>query len=541
MISVTSHLETKIRTALAAIGNGPLRPRVMSLFEVLGYRSDRVPRLDSVNDLRDIGRNRTRKQLLLLSTWSDACALFQLTVDEMPVRSSILQRRIKPGQPESILFLAAELFPWEYSEWDLKHMAVIVNRIFAIPVIVTYRIRRRGDEMPVLAVAAVHRRANRIDETRDVLEYVALVQDIRIDNPDPVHVEILVGLSLEKLVRGHGIRRVDELHLAWERTLGSVDALSSFDPYKLYLRDLSRYPRIKNSQIEREIARRARAGDHEAAEHLVTGNLPFVISHVKQYQGQGLSLAELVCMGNEGLLKAEKKYDPDMGVKFISYAKWWIDQTVIKGIAEDTRPVRIPLNQNSNLIRLPRIEAALTQKLWRSPTDQEVADELDESVATVRALRRVATSELRLDAPLHRSDPGSASLGEYLWALEDADIVKDVENQTRRKFLEKVFERYLNDRERKILVLYFGLDDGDEMTLEQIGKLFGVTRERIRQIRNRVFDKLRASPDGTALQDLWSANTSNAFSNVGEWLPGLDDSVDCTDALRYSTQTEVTG
>lgn len=526
---------------LATIGNGPLRQRMTELFEVLGYQSDRVPRLDTVDDLRDMGRNRTSKQLSLLSSWSDACALFQLTVDEIPVRSSILQRRIEPGQPESILFLAAELFPWEYSEWDLKNMAVVVNRIFAIPVIVTYRIRRRENENPVLAIAAVHRRTNRIDETRDVLEYVALVRDIQIDNPAPVHVEMLTGLSMETLVRRHGIHHMDKLHLAWERTLKNVDALRSLDPYKLYLRDLDQYPRIESAQVEREIARRARAGDHEAAKHLVTGNLPFVISHVKQYQSLGLSLPELVCIGNEGLLKAEKKYDPDRAVKFISYAKWWIDQTVIQGLAEQTRPVRIPLNQNTNLTRLSRMETALTQELLRSPTDQELADELDKSVETVRALRRVATGELSLDAPLDRSDHESASLGEYLWALEDADIVEDVVHQNQRKFLEKVFERYLNDRERKILVLYFGLDDGEEMTLEQIGKVFGVTRERIRQIRNRVFDKLRASPDGTVLQDLWSANASNAFSNIGEWLPEVDDAVDCAAAHGYATQTEVTG
>ena len=503
--------------ALAAIGNRPLRQGVTELFDVLGYRSDRVPGLDAVNDLRDLGRNRTRKQLSLLGAWSDACALFQLTVDEMPVRSSILQRRIEPGQPESVLFLAAELVPWEYSEWDLKYMAVIVNRIFAIPVIVTYRLCHREDEMPVLAVAAVHRRANRIDETRDVLEYVALVRGIRLDNPAPEHVEMLAGLSLERLVRGRGIRRVDELHLAWERALGSVGALGSFDPYELYLRDLDRYPQIENSQIEREIARRARAGEREAAERLVTANLPFVISHVKQYQGRGLSLAELVCIGNEGLLKAEKKFDPDRGVKFISYARWWIDQTVLKGLAEETRPIRIPLNQSTNLTRLSRMmETAVAQELGRSPTVQEIADELDESVETVWALRRVAAGELSLDAPLDKSDPESTSLGEHLSGMEDADIVEDVEDQARREFLEKVFDRYLTHRERKILVLYFGLDDGEEMTLEQIGELFGVTRERIRQIRNRAFDKLRASPDGAALEGLWGAKALNAVNNGGE-------------------------
>ena len=279
-------------------------------------------------------------------------------------------------------------------------------------------------------------------------------------------------------------------------------ALDSFDQY---LQDVERYPLIENPQIEREIARKARAGDRQAAERLVTANLRFVISYVKKYQGRGLNLAELVCIGNEGLLKAVKKFDPDKGVKFISYAVWWIRQTVLQALAEQTRSVRIPLNQNSNLVKLSRTETALTQKLGRSPTDREIADEMEEPVETVRALRRVASAELSLDAPLDKSDRDSASFGERFSGMDDADIEEDVEDQARREFLEKMFERYLTERERKILVLYYGLDDGEEMTLEQIGSLLGVTRERIRQIRNRAFDKLRASADGEALAGFWRA------------------------------------
>ena len=121
-----------------------------------------------------------------------------------------------------------------------------------------------------------------------------------------------------------------------------------------------------------------RAGDARAAERLVTANLRFVISYVKKYQGRGLGLAELVCIGNEGLLKAVKKFDPDKGVKFISYAVWWIRQTVLQALAEQTRSVRIPLNQNSNLARLARTDTQLTQTLGRSPTDQEIAEEIRE-------------------------------------------------------------------------------------------------------------------------------------------------------------------
>jgi RNA polymerase primary sigma factor len=280
-------------------------------------------------------------------------------------------------------------------------------------------------------------------------------------------------------------------------------ALDSFDQY---LYDVEKYPLIEDPGEERELARRARVGDKEAAERLVTANLRFVISYVKKYQGRGLGLAELVCIGNEGLLKAVKKFDPDKGVKFISYAVWWIRQTVLQALAEQTRSVRIPLNQNSNLVKLSRTDTALTQLLGRSPTDQEIADEMGEPVETVRALRRVAASELSLDAPIDRGDRDSASFGERFAGAEAEDIEETVESQAQREFLDRMFEKYLTERERKILYLYYGLDDGEERTLEEIGSLLGVTRERIRQIRNRAFEKLRESPDGEALATFWSAN-----------------------------------
>jgi RNA polymerase primary sigma factor len=196
-------------------------------------------------------------------------------------------------------------------------------------------------------------------------------------------------------------------------------ALDSFDQY---LQNVERYPLIEDPKEEREIARRALAGDREAAERLVTANLRFVISYVKKYQGRGLNLAELVCIGNEGLLKAVKKFDPDRGVKFISYAVWWIRQTVLQALAEQTRSVRIPLNQNSNLVKLSRTETALTQKLGRSPTDREIANEMKEPVETVRALRRVASAELSLDAKLDKSDRDSASFGDRFSGTHEADI-----------------------------------------------------------------------------------------------------------------------
>ena len=238
----------------------------------------------------------------------------------------------------------------------------------------------------------------------------------------------------------------------------SPHALGSFDQY---LQDVEKYPLIQDRREERELARRARRGDKEAAERLVTANLRFVISYVKKYQGRGLDISELVCIGNEGLLKAVKKFDPDRGVKFISYAVWWIRQTVLQALAEQTRSVRIPLNQNSNLSKLVRTDTRLTQSLGRTPTDAEIASEMEEHVDTIRALRRVAASELSLDAPIDRSDSNGASFGERFSGAEASEIEENVEAIACRDFLETMFEQYLTERERKILYLYYGLDDGE--------------------------------------------------------------------------------
>src|SRR3982074_1223739 len=149
-----------------------------------------------------------------------------------------------------------------------------------------------------------------------------------------------------------------------------------------YLQDIQKLPLITDAEEERRLARRAQAGDEKAAERLVTANLRFVISYVKKYQGHGLDLGELVAIGNEGLLKAVRKFDPDQGVKFISYAVWWVRQAVLKALAEQTRSVRIPLNQNSQLIRMSRTETYLSQELGREPTDDEIAMALADTAAT---------------------------------------------------------------------------------------------------------------------------------------------------------------
>lgn len=279
-------------------------------------------------------------------------------------------------------------------------------------------------------------------------------------------------------------------------------ATGAFDQY---LRDLQHLPLIRDPEEERRLAHLARRGDPEAAERLVTANLRFVISYVKKYQGHGLELGELVAIGNEGLLKAVRKFDPDQGVKFISYAVWWVRQAVLKALAEQTRAVRIPLNQSAALVRMARAEALLARVLRRDPSDGELAALLEESVHAIRDARRLATVELSLDAPLERGARDGGTLGERF--ADDSESAEDAtEQRLMREHLDRALAHALTPRERKILALYYGLEPGaEDMTLERIGALMGVTRERIRQIRERAFAKLRESPDGPALAGYWSA------------------------------------
>lgn len=282
------------------------------------------------------------------------------------------------------------------------------------------------------------------------------------------------------------------------RASARPSAGSSFDQYLL---DIRKLPMITDPKEEVRLAKRAQKGDTEAMDRLVTANLRFVISYVKRFQGHGLDLGELVAIGNEGLLKAVRKFDPAHGVKFISYAVWWVRQCVLKALAEQTRTVRIPLNQNAALLRMAKVEGLLSQELGRSPTDAETARVLNESVETIRASRLVSTVEISLDAPVERGESSSSTFGERVTGTANTDIEALVDLGLQREFLGKLFETYLTPRERRILSLYYGLEEGSEaLTLEGIGTLLGVTRERVRQIRERAFEKLRSSPEVRYLQ-----------------------------------------
>jgi RNA polymerase primary sigma factor len=262
-----------------------------------------------------------------------------------------------------------------------------------------------------------------------------------------------------------------------------------------YLYEVSRTP-LLTAQQEIAIAKRVRAGDEEAMQELVKRNLRFVISVAKKYQNRGLALTDLIGEGNVGLLTAARKFDPDQGVKFISYAVWWIRQAILASLARQGRTVRVPLNRTADLSRIVRTSETLRQELRREPTPEEIAHATGLSLDVVQSLAALNTSDVRLDAPL---DPeGDRSLIERFIADEQGDA----EQQAMDKFLSEEIEsalRTLPPRDAKVLRLYFGLDGGREHTLEEIGGMLGVTRERVRQLRDRALKRLREGDVGRAL------------------------------------------
>src|SRR5213593_992893 len=262
-----------------------------------------------------------------------------------------------------------------------------------------------------------------------------------------------------------------------------------------YLHEVSKTPLLTQKE-EIALARKVRAGDQEAMQELVKRNLRFVISVAKKYQNRGLPLTDLIGEGNVGLLTAARKFDPDQGVKFISYAVWWIRQAILAALARQGRTVRVPLNRTADLSRIVRTAEFLRQTLRREPTPEEISDATKLSLEVVQSLAALNTGDVRLDAPL---DPdGDRSLIERFIA-ED---LPDTEDQAMDRFLSDEIEQALNTlqrRDAKVLRLYFGLDGGREHTLEEIGGMLGVPRERVRQLRDRALKRLREGAVGKAL------------------------------------------
>lgn len=254
-----------------------------------------------------------------------------------------------------------------------------------------------------------------------------------------------------------------------------------------YLKEISQYPLIDRAE-EARLARGIRAGEEEALDKMVRSNLRFVVSVAKKYQNQGVPLSDLINEGNLGLIRAAHKFDETKGIKFISYAVWWIRQAILQALAEQSRIVRVPLNRAGALHRIGRRSSSLLQELGREPTVEEIARDLDIPESEVERTLAISQSHLSLDAPLI---PGEDSrLLDYLPDQFSPGPEDEAYDHALKETVEEALSS-LREREAKILRLYYGLDDQEPMTLEEIGDILGITRERVRQIKEKALIRLR--------------------------------------------------
>ncbi len=263
-----------------------------------------------------------------------------------------------------------------------------------------------------------------------------------------------------------------------------------------YLRDVSRHELI-TPEKEKELGARAQNGDEEAVQELARANLRFVISVAKKYQNRGVSLTDLIQEGNVGLVTAARKFDPEQGVKFISYAVWWIRQAILASLANHGRAVRVPLNRASDLARIFREKERLKQELGKDPTSEQLAKATDLTPELVESLQTLNAAEIRLDAPI--GDSEDSQLVERFITEEAAEPEIEVEDRLLTEMISDALTT-LEPRDAKVLRLYFGLEGEREHTLEEIGNMLGVTRERIRQLRDRALRRLREGAKGAALE-----------------------------------------
>ena len=279
--------------------------------------------------------------------------------------------------------------------------------------------------------------------------------------------------------------------------LSVPDGISTEDPVRMYLKEIGKVP-LLTAEEEIELAKRMELGDQEAKKRLAEANLRLVVSIAKRYVGRGMLFLDLIQEGNLGLIKAVEKFDYRKGYKFSTYATWWIRQAITRAIADQARTIRIPVHMVETINKLIRVSRQLLQELGREPTPEEIAEEMHMSVERVREILKISQEPVSLETPIGEEE--DSHLGDFIQD-DNVPVPADAAAFTMLKEqLEDVLST-LTDREQKVLRLRFGLDDGRARTLEEVGKEFNVTRERIRQIEAKALRKLRHPSRSRKLKD----------------------------------------
>lgn len=282
-----------------------------------------------------------------------------------------------------------------------------------------------------------------------------------------------------------------------EDILEEMELLETNDSVRMYLKEMGKYS-LMNAEREVECAKRIKEGDPIAKDQLAEANLRLVVSIAKKYVGRGMLFLDLIQEGNIGLMKAVERFDYTKGYKFSTYATWWIKQAITRAIADQARTIRIPVHMVDTINKVARAKRELLNELGREPEPEEVADKLGLTVERVNEIMKLALEPVSLETPIGEED--DSHLGDF---IQDDHIATPVQAATNTLLREKLIEvmESLSDREKKVLIMRYGLDDGKERTLEEVGKEFNVTRERIRQIEAKALWKIKHPNKSRKLRD----------------------------------------
>ncbi len=360
-----------------------------------------------------------------------------------------------------------------------------------------------GDQLPGLPLFSVNELMARGKKqgyvTQDQILQAVPEPEVNIQQIEDVYAELL-ELGIEVLEEAKDFAPVIAKGAVEDADLDVVldfEGMSIDDPVRMYLREIGRVPLLSAAQ-EVSLAQRMENGDEEARRHLTEANLRLVVSVAKKYIGRGMSLLDLIQEGNIGLIRAVEKFDYRKGYKFSTYATWWIRQAITRAIADQARTIRIPVHMVETINRLIRTSRRLVQELGRDPTSDEIAREMGLPPEKVREIQKISQEPVSLETPIGEEE--DSHLGDFIEdqkALAPADAAS---HQLLKEQVEDVLDS-LTQRERRVLQLRFGLDDGRSRTLEEVGREFGVTRERIRQIEAKALRKLRHPSRSKKLKD----------------------------------------
>ena len=334
-------------------------------------------------------------------------------------------------------------------------------------------------------------------ESEDIEKIYEEAETLGIDIIGNLNEEDIIDIDDEDITETDLAQVEAEMPAEEELDLSYLDGIGIDDPVKMYLKDIGKVP-LLSAIDEIELAKRIEAGDSEAKKLLNEANLRLVVSIAKRYVGRGMLFLDLIQEGNLGLIKAVEKFDYRKGYKFSTYATWWIRQAITRAIADQARTIRIPVHMVETINKLIRVSRQLLQDLGREPTPEQIAAEMNISVEKVREIMKISQEPVSLETPIGEEE--DSHLGDF---IPDDDAPAPSDKAASTLLREQLFEilQTLTPREQKVLKLRFGLDDGRPRTLEEVGREFKVTRERIRQIEAKALRKLRHPSRSKKLKD----------------------------------------